>query len=167
MNRLGPLLMASLLVSTSGCGTRVSGPAPSDLPPAYTSGQITDPKLEEVAQQFKTWAEGQQAVDERVFSRIEILPPVETLSPYGIGTFQKERRLPAILTTGPGWSQLKPAERELLASKAYQELAGRLAALESKPPLLPTVTLQTPQGLELAWINDLPQGRKLLHGDDD
>jgi hypothetical protein len=29
-----------------------------------------------------------------------------------------------------------------------------------------TVTVQTPQGLELCWINDVEPGRKLLHGED-
>ena len=55
-------------------------------------------------------------------------------------------------------------DREALAARAYQELSRLLKAKASAVAVRATVTIQTPQGLELAWINDLEPGRKLLHG---
>ena len=98
---------------------------------------------------------------------IEVLPPAPTLLPYGIGTYQKQLRLPAILITGPGWSALAGDDREALAARAFQELSRRLESSASASTVRATVTIQTPQGLELCWINNLEPGRKLLHGEDE
>lgn len=156
-----------IMLTVAGCGAPTPPAEPTDLPPAYTRSLTADPKLAEAGGQFTTWAEGQRSGGQPVFSRIEVLPPTPTLSPYGVGTYQKESRLPAILTIGPGWNALKPDEREALVATAFQELTRRLEALKLAAPLRPTLTVQTPQGLELGWVNDLRQGKKLLHGDDD
>jgi hypothetical protein len=65
----------------------------SALPPAYPRTQILDPKLAEVARSFAAWAGEQKVGEQPLFGRVEVLPPVETLLPYGIGTYQKEPRL--------------------------------------------------------------------------
>jgi hypothetical protein len=160
-------LLALGLAAALGCGGAVppAPPAGADLPPAYTRALITDPAVEAVARGFSEWAVAQKAGGAGLYSRVEVLPPVPTLLPYGVGTFQKESRLPAIVTTGPGWDGLPPAGREAAAARAFDELAARLAALKTAPPLRPTLTIQTPQGVELAWVNDRPAGRALLHGD--
>jgi hypothetical protein len=82
-----------------------------------------------------------------------------------VGAYQQEPRLPVILTTGPGWNELKRQDKEDRAAKAFKEISAKLAALKREPLLQPTLTIQTPQGMELGWINHLdPRGRN-LHGD--
>jgi hypothetical protein len=158
------LFAASVLVST-GCERRAAAPA-GDLPPAYTRDKILDPKLAEVARAFKAWV-GEQRVQARaVFGSVEVLPPTPTVLPYGIGTYQKQLRLPAILITGPGWRALADDDREALAARAFQELSGLMESSAGASAVRATLTIQTPQGLELCWINDLEPGRKLLHGED-
>ena len=101
-----------------------------------------------------------------LFSRVEVLPPTRTVLPYGVGAFQQELRLPTILTTGPGWASQNPEEKEAVAAQAFRELSQGIEALKLDPPLRPTLTIQTPSGLELAWMNDLDEGRRNIHGDD-
>ena len=168
MNRASPViaLTVAAVLASSGCGRRGGAPA-ADLPPAYTRDKILDPKLAEVARAFTAWA-GEQKVQARAaFSRVEVLPPAPTLLPYGIGTYQKQIRLPTILTTGPGWHDLAGDDREALATRAFQELSRLLESSAGASGVRATVTIQTPQGLELCWINDLEPGRKLLHGEDE
>ena len=168
MSRAWPvnaLLVAAVLAST-GCDRRAEAPA-SNLPPAYTRDKILDPKLVEVARAFAAWAGEQKVQSGAVFGRVEVLPPAPTLLPYGIGTYQKQLRLPAILTTGPGWRDLAGDDREALAARAFQELSRLLESSASGSAARATLTIQTPQGLELCWINDLEPGRKLLHGEDE
>jgi len=139
------------------------------LPDAYPRSQINDPRLRELAQEFTTWVltQGTAAANPaRLFRRVEVVPPTQTVLPYGVGAYEKQPRLPAILTTGPGWASLQPEEKEAAAAQAFRELAGRLEALKLDPPLRPTLTIQTPSGLELGWINDLVEGRKNIHGDE-
>ena len=50
---------------------------------------------------------------------------------------------------------------------AFQELSRLLESRASAFAVRATVTVQTPQGLELGWINNLEPGRKLLHGADE
>ena len=158
-----PVIVAAVLAST-GCDRRGAVPA-GELPPAYTRDKILDPKLVEVARAFTAWA-GEQNVQARaVFSRVEVLPPAPTLLPYGIGTYQKQLRLPAILTTGPGWRGLAADDREALAARVVQELSRLLEPSAGAAAVQATLTIQTPQGLELCWINELEPGRKLLHGE--
>jgi hypothetical protein len=157
-----PLLV---LLLAAGCRPSTPSPVAADLPPAYPRATITDPKVADAARGFNTWAGQQQANGKPVFERIEVLPPIPTLQPYGVGTYQKEPRLPAVLTTGPGWTELPADRREAITAAAFTDLSDRLAATKSAPNLRPTVTIQTRDGLELAWVNDLPPGRKLLHGD--
>ncbi|MBN9522132.1 hypothetical protein J0H58_27040 [bacterium] len=165
MRRPAWIVSVAWLVTTAGCRPAAPPPAPADLPPAYPRATITDPKVAGAARGFTEWAGQQQAGDRPVFGRIEVLPPVPTLQPYGIGTYQKVLRLPVVLTTGPGWAALPADGREAVTAAAFADLAGRLAGAGITPPLRPTVTLQTPEGLELAWVNDAPPGRRLLHGD--
>ena len=88
-------------------------PAPEgDLPPAYTRDKILEPKLAEAARAFIAWAGKQQVKSQPVFGKVEVLPPAPTLLPYGVGTYQKQLRLPAILITGPGWRALTGDDRE-------------------------------------------------------
>jgi hypothetical protein len=168
MSRAGVVMavaVAAALAST-GCGRRAL-PAAGNLPPAYTRDKILDPKLAQVAQAFTAWTGNQKAQAGPVFGKVEVLPPSPTLLPYGVGTYQKQLRLPAILITGPGWSSLADDEREAMAARAFRELTRLLESSASEPPVRATVTVQTPQGLELGWINDLEPGRKLLHGADE
>ena len=95
-----------------------------------------------------------------------MLPPTQTVLPYGVGAYQQEPRLPAILTIGPGWASQEPEEKEAAAAQAFRKLSLGLEALKLDPPLRPTLTIQTPSGLELAWMNDLNEGRRNIHGDD-
>ncbi|MBV8130046.1 MAG: hypothetical protein JO114_20540 [Planctomycetaceae bacterium] len=168
MSRAWPviaLVVAAVLMST-GCGRRAEITA-GDLPPAYTRDKILDPKLAKVARAFTAWAGDQKTQAGAVFGSVEVLPPAPTLLPYGIGTYQKQLRLPAIMITGPGWRTLAADDREALAARAFQELSRLLESSASASAVRATVTVQTPQGLELCWINDLEPGRKLLHGEDE
>jgi hypothetical protein len=159
-------LAVAAVPASSGCEGRRVAPA-GELPPAYTRDKILDPKLAAVAQAFKAWA-GEQKVPAggAVFERVEVLPPAPTLLPYGVGTYQKELRLPAILITGPGWRALAADDREVLAARAFEELSRLISSSGGVTAVRATVTIQTPKGLELCWINDLEPGRKLLHGED-
>ena len=78
------------------------------LPQAYPRSQINDPRLRTCAQEFETWALQQRspgADPVPPFLRVEVLPPTRTILPYGVGAFQQERRLPAILTDRAGMGQ--------------------------------------------------------------
>jgi hypothetical protein len=163
--RLIVLSVAAVLASC-GCDRRTVAPA-GDLPPAYTRDKILDPNLAQVARAFTAWAGEQKAGAVPVFGRVEVLPPAPTLLPYGTGTYQKQLRLPAILISGPGWRALTGDDRESLVARAFQELSRLLESRASGSGVRATVTVQTPQGLELCWINDLEPGRKLLHGEDE
>jgi hypothetical protein len=168
MSRVWPVIVLIIMsaVSGTGCDRRPVSPV-GEMPPAYTRDKILDPRLEEATRSFKAWASEQKVQAGVVFSKVEVLPPAPSLLPYGIGTYQKELRLPAILTTGPGWRALSADAREALAARAFQELSRLLESSASASPVRATVTVQTPQGLELAWINNLEPGRKLLHGEDE
>jgi hypothetical protein len=122
----------------------------------------------EAAQKFKDWAlkERDTANPAPLFSRVEVLPSTQTVLPYGVGAFEQEPRLPVILTTGPGWSALAPEAKEALVAKAFLDLSERLRSLKLAASPRPTLTIQTPNGLVLGWINDLAEGRKNLHGDE-
>ena len=168
MSRACPVIalgVAAVLAST-GCDRRAVAPS-GDLPPAYTRDKILDPKLAKVARAFTTWAGEQKVQAGAIFGRVEVLPPAPTLLPYGIGTYQKQLRLPAILITGPGWRALAGDAREAMAARAFQELSRLLNSSAGASVVRATVTIQTPQGLELCWINDLEPGRKVLHGEDE
>jgi hypothetical protein len=154
------------MLASTGCDRRAVAPQ-GDLPPAYTRDKILDPKLAEVARAFSAWAGEQKAQAGAVFSRVDVLPPAPTLLPYGVGTYQKQLRLPAILITGPGWRSLARDEREALAARAFRELSRLVESSASVSAVRATITIQTPQGLELCWINDLEPGSKLLHGEDE
>ena len=168
MSRAWPVIALSVaaVLASTGCERPAVAPA-GDLPPAYTRDKILDPKLAEVARAFIAWAGEQKVQAGAVFGRVEVLPPAPTLLPYGIGTYQKQLRLPAILITGPGWRALAADDREALAARAFQELSRLLESTASASGVRATVTVQTPQGLELCWINTLEPGRKLLHGEDE
>jgi hypothetical protein len=166
MSRAWPVIALSvaIVLASTGCERRAAAPA-GDLPPAYTRDKILDPKLAEVARAFIAWTGAQKVQAGAVFGRVEVLPPAPTLLPYGVGTYQKQLRLPVILITGPGWRALAADDREALAARAFQELSRLLESGSKEPAVRATVTIQTPQGLELCWINDVEPGRKLLHGE--
>jgi hypothetical protein len=149
-----------------GCEPAAPPPVPpTDMPHVYPRSTISDPNVAEAASEFTEWINQQQVNGASVFEKIEVLPPVQSLEPYGNGTYQRELRLPVILTTGPAWDTLSDEHREEVAAAMFTELSGRLEASGTESPLRPTVTIQTPQGLELAWINNVTPGRRLLHGD--
>lgn len=139
------------------------------LPPAYQNSQekISDPRLVEVGERFKEWAlnERQGKSPAPLFNRVEVLSPTQTVLPYGVGAFQQEPRLPVILTTGPGWAALAPQAKEALVARAFSDLWARIEGLKLNPSPRPTLTVQTPSGLVLGWINDLAASRKNLHGE--
>ena len=181
-NRSLDLLRPAFLgLALSGCGsalteleTRVlpepKPPAHSEeFPQAYARSQINEPRLGALAQEFQTWALQQQSAGANpapLFSRVEVLPPVLTVLPYGVGAYEQEPRLPVILTTGPGWGSQEPEQKEAAAAQAFRKLAQGLETLKLVPPLRPTLTIQTASGLELSWINDLVKGRRNVHGDE-
>lgn len=99
------------------------------------------------------------------FSKTEILAPAKIVLPYGVGVFQQELRLPVILTTDKAWRTLKQNEKEIEVKSAYQQMASLLQKTNS--PLKPSLTIQTPQGLEISWINEINEGSKIVFGDED
>lgn len=144
------------------------------MPPAYVSNQITDPALQEAAEDIKSWASQRVGHDKKpLYSRVEVLPPVPIVQPYGVGVFQQEMRLSVILTTGPGWAGAKlglkdvsPGYKEAAVVEAFHYITKRLESLEHKPTLKATLTIQTPEGMELTWINHLEANGKYVHGDE-
>jgi hypothetical protein len=175
------VVLVLLGLAVAGCGPTITvletqvlpepkRPAPDQgLPEAYPRSQINDPRLRELAQEFQSWVVQQQTRGTQpapLFSRVEVLPPTQTVLPYGVGAYQREPRLPAILTTGPGWAGQEPEDKEAAAAQAFRQLSQQLEARKVDPPLRPSLTIQTPSGLELAWITDLVEGRKNIHGDD-
>jgi hypothetical protein len=175
------LVPALLVLAASGCEPTMTvvethvlpppmPPAQGEgLPQAYPRSQINDPRLRALAQEFQDWALSLRSAGANpapLFSRVEVLPPTQTVLPYGVGAYQQEPRLPVILTTGPGWASQDVVEKEPLTAQAFRKLAQALETLKLNPPLRPTLTIQTPSGLELGWINDLIAGRHNLHGDE-
>lgn len=162
------LLLATLTITGLGAaGCRPAKAPAGALPPAYTSNQITDPALVAVAEGIKAWGTAQlDAGGKPLYSRIEVLSPVPIVQPYGVGVFQQERRLPVIFTTGPGWSGHGLPEKEAAVALAFEYISAALKDLEREPTLQPTLTIQTPQGMELTWINRLDPNGKNVHGDD-
>jgi hypothetical protein len=152
-----------------GCQRMPPPPAPAEqeLPPAYTSRQITDPALRQLAEESQIWILKQVGPGgQPLYSRAEILAPVQTVMPYGVGAYQQEPRLPVILTTGAGWTGLAREDKEAKVAEIFRLLTAKLETLMTQPPLRPTLTIQTPQGLELAWINYLDPSGKNLHADE-
>jgi hypothetical protein len=50
-------------------------------------------------------------------------------------------------------------------NSAFQQMLTILQKM--KTPLKPSLTIQTPQGLEISWINELNGSSKLVFGDED
>ena len=139
------------------------------LPQAYARSQINDPGLRRFAWEFEQWALQRKTVgvsSSPVFKRVEVLPPTRTVLPYGVGAYQQEPRLPVILTVGAGWAKLNPNAKEAIAAQVFERLSQGLEALRLDPALRPTLTIQTPSGLELTWMNDLTERWRNIHGDD-
>lgn len=179
---VGSLLPVLLGLAVSGCGvgtSRPDVPGPGEptlpaeahgLPQAYPRSQINDPRLSSLADEFQGWILRQRTNGSDsmlLFSKVEVLPTTQTVLPYGVGSYEQEPRLPVILTTGPGWSIETMDSREAIVAQVFADLSRRLAGLELKAPLRPTLTIQTSSGLELGWMNDLVPGRKNLHGDEE
>jgi hypothetical protein len=163
-----PVCLLAALASSAGC-QRVPPPPPpqQELPPAYTSNQITDPALRRIEEEIRDLVAKQiGAGGMPLFSRTEVLVPARTVQPYGVGAFQQELRLPVILTTGLGWARLKRDDKEAKVAQTFNAISAKLETLKRQPPLWPTLTIQTPQGMELAWINHLDASGKNLHGDE-
>jgi hypothetical protein len=166
------ILIPCLFVSLSallGCHRQPPGDrtAEGKGKPAYTHNVIVDPALREVADKVRAQALQEVGADHlALYSRVEVLPPAQIVQPYGVGVYQQESRLPVIFTTGPGWAGLKQADKEARVVEAFRTIAAQLEALKQTPPLQLTLTVQTPQGMELAWINRLDPSGKNLHGDE-
>jgi hypothetical protein len=157
-------------LASAGCGW-FAPPPPGGAPavPVESRTAITDPKLKAVVEGWHDWVLQQKPAPAGppLFSRAEILPVTVTTLPYGVGAYQQQPRLPVILTTGPGWSALKSEQKEEQTARAYRELEDRLRKAGLALECRPTLTLQTPQGLLLAWVNEVSDVRKLIHGDTD
>lgn len=167
--RLLPLLFTALAwLAALGCHrTPMDRPKAENLPPAYASRRFNDPELDRIAEEIRKQVLLKVGPDKQLlYSRAEILPPVPTVQPYGVGVFQQEVRLPVVLTTGPGWAALKAEEKEQTVAEAFREISERLRSLKREPMLRPTLTVQTPQGMELSWINHLDPNGKNVHGDE-
>ncbi len=116
----------------------------------------------------RSWALKQRAGASQaaIFSRVEVLPPTQTVLPYGVGAFQQEPRLPAILTTGPGWAELKPDEKEARVAAAFGELSGQAGCAEARS--LAPADLDDPDAERPgAGLDQRSLGRrKNLHGEE-
>jgi hypothetical protein len=167
ISKIGLALGAVIGLAAPGCQRPAPPPQPQSLLPAYTSNQIVDPGLRKIAEEIQTWAARQVGAGRLpLYSHVEVLAPAQTVQPYGVGAFQQELRLPVVLRTGPGWAGLPPEEKEAKVAQAFRQLSEHLQALKREPPLRPTLTVQTPQGMELAWVNHLDPNEKNVHGDD-
>jgi hypothetical protein len=167
ISRMGLAFGAMIGLAVPGCQRPAPPPQPQTLLPAYTSNQIVDPGLRKIAEEIQTWADQQVGAGRLpLYSHVEVLAPVQTVQPYGVGAFQQELRLPVILRTGPGWAGLPPEEKEAKVAQAFTRFAEQLQALKRESPLRPTLTVQTPQGMELAWVNHLDPSGKNVHGDE-
>jgi len=165
LQRFTLLKLTSLTAALAIAGCEAPPDPERELPPAYTSNRITDPALGEVSDEIHAWAQERTGAEGKpLYGKVEVLPPAPIVQPYGVGVFQHEVRLPVIFTTGPGWDGLEPDEKEEAVAVAFRELSARLLAVKHEPPLRPTLTVQTPEGLELSWINHLDE--KNVHGDD-
>jgi hypothetical protein len=159
-----------LVPPLGGCG---GSPTPThetarDRPPAQARAADTDQKLARVAELFRRWVlEQKTAGQQPLFSRVEVLPVTQTVLPYGVGVNQQEPRLPMIVTTGPGWAKLTPDEKQKEAALVFKDLEDRLRRADLGTALRATLTLQTPRGMMLAWINDTADGPEFIHGDVD
>ena len=162
--------IALLLMGLIGCGmpqTEKIPPIPEGtLPPAYPRSEITDPTTLDASKKIRAYVEGRKSPEgDMYFSKTEILAPAKIVLPYGVGVFQQELRLPVILTTDKAWRTLKQNEKEIEVKSAYQQMASLLQKTNS--PLKPSLTIQTPQGLEISWINEINEGSKIVFGDED
>ena len=155
------LLLAPMLV---GCG---EPPAPVHETPQPRPAS-TAPRFEQVVEPFRRWVLDQKAADQQPFySRVEVLPVTQTVLPYGVGVNQQEPRLPVIVTTGPGWAKLTSGERHMAVARAFKEIEDGLHRAEQGAGVRATLTLQSPRGMLLAWINDTVSEPEFIHGDVD
>ena len=162
--------LALLILGLIGCGmpqTEKIPPMPDGiLSPAYPKSDITDPALVDASKQIHSFVNARKSASgDSLFSKTEILAPAKIVLPSGVGVFQQELRLPVILTTNKGWRTLKQEEKELEVKSAFQQMLTILQKM--KTPLKPSLTIQTPQGLEISWINELNGSSKLVFGDED
>ena len=162
--------LALLILGLIGCGmpqTEKIPPMPDGiLSPAYPKSDITDPALVDASKQIHSYVNARKSASgDPLFSKTEILAPAKIVLPYGVGVFQQELRLPVILTTNKGWRTLKQEEKEMEVKSAFQQMLTILQKM--KTPLKPSLTIQTPQGLEISWINELNGSGKLVFGDED
>lgn len=163
-------ILTFLILGLIGCGmpqTEKIPPMPDgNLPPAYPRSDITDPVLVDASKQIQTYINGRKAASgDLFFSKTEILAPAKIVLPYGVGVFQQELRLPVILTTNKGWRTLKQDEKEMEVKLAFKQMLNILQKMNTS--LKPSLTIQTPQGLEISWVNELNGGNKLVFGDED
>jgi hypothetical protein len=169
-----PPLSRAVLAALSCLGLAIPACEPPEaprkspaLPPAYTSNLITDPALVGVIEEIRDWTLKRTGAEEKpLYSRVEVLHPVKTVQPYGVGVFQQESRLPVILTTGPGWEGLSHEQREAAVAEAFNHIQDLLKPLHDDSSPRCTLTVQTPLGIELAWINHLDPSGHNVHGND-
>jgi len=159
-----------LVPPLGGCG---GSPAPTleiarVRPPTQARSADAEQKLAQVGESIRrSILERKTTGQQPVFSRVEVLPVTQTVLPYGVGVNQQEPRLPIIVTTGPGWVKLTPDEKQIEAALVFKDLEERLRQADLGDGLRATLTVQTPRGMMLAWINDTADGPEFIHGDVD
>jgi hypothetical protein len=159
-----------LLIGASGCEGSSAPPPGHDWQEAAEGPRsITDPKLRVVAEEWRTRVlqQAETAGQQPLFSRAELLPVTMSALPYGVGVYQQQPRLPVILTTGPGWPALDAEQKEKQIALVYKDLSDHLQTTGFGEGCRPALTLQTPRGMLLAWINQVPTTGKRIHGDND
>ncbi|MFN5289735.1 MAG: hypothetical protein ACK5E4_06550 [Planctomycetia bacterium] len=157
------------MVIIAGCNpndqnkSKVIVPAQTQTP--FNRGETQDADLQKTGRAIREWVESRKTTDGiPKFVKTEILAPASIVMPYGVGMFQQEMRVPIILTTGMGWKSLQPEEKEKEVIQAFEEFKKFLQ--QCTIPRKPSLTLQTPQGLEISWVNEIQKGQKLVFGDE-
>lgn len=163
-----PIILGAMVI-IAGCNpsdqdkSKFIVPAQTQTP--FNRGETQDADLQKAGRAIREWVDSRKTADGvPKFGKTEILAPASIVMPYGVGMFQQEMRVPIILTTAMGWKSLQSEEKEKEVTQAFEEFKKILQ--QCSIPRKPSLTLQTPQGLEISWVNDIQKGQKLVFGDE-
>ncbi|MSR29927.1 MAG: hypothetical protein EXR99_00335 [Gemmataceae bacterium] len=158
-----------MLAVIAGCDWQPRGKIPQvplvEIQTPFLRAGTMEADLKEACKSIQVEMEARKNGDGKpLFGKVEILAPASIVLPYGVGVFQQEIRVPIILTTAEGWISLSLMEKEKEVAWAFTDSMATLqkCAHAKKPSL----TLQTPRGLEISWVNDIQKGQKLVFGDE-